>query len=98
MKNMMGDAVELYFKKWGGCDYKITDVGSIEIGIEPAYMYEDVKIIHICKHNKNFSHILTGIAWGAYGSDWATTRKYYGDYKYKSKFVKFIDRWHDKIF
>ena len=41
-KKILKEATELFFKKYGGCDYKVTKEG-ILIGIEPAYQYEKLK-------------------------------------------------------
>jgi hypothetical protein len=95
IKKMLEEATELYFKELGGCDYKITDDG-IELGIEPAYQFEDLKIIKISKTKAN-SFIQTGRAFDVWGSGVRSTRKYYGEYNYNCKFTKFVDKWHNKI-
>lgn len=95
MKLMLKEAVDFYFKDWDGCDYQI-EKNEITIGIEPSYQYDRLKIIRIATIKEN-SYIKTGRAWGSYGSEIASTIKYYNEYKYKSKFVKFIDKWHKTI-
>lgn len=96
IKKILKEAIELYFKKWEGCDYQI-DQDKVLLGIEPAYQYENLKIICISKTKEN-SYIETGTAWEAYGSGIAKKRKYYGEYKNRSKFIKCIDKWHPKLF
>ena len=96
LKEMVKDAVEQYFKRWNGCDYDISS-DEIKIGIEPAYMYENLKIISINKEI-GFSYIRTGYAFGGYGSGIRSRIKYYKEYKNNSKFKKFIDKWHKLIF
>lgn len=95
-KDFCDEAIELYFKEWGGFDYNI-EPGRIVIGIEPAYMYQRQKIILIDKR-KELSYIQTGYAFGAYGSGVRATKRYYEDFKYKCKFTKFIDKWHGILF
>ena len=96
LKAMFKEVIPLYFSKWGGVDFKIRE-NRIEFGIEPAYQYEKLLFITIDR-NINESRYTSGIAWGAWGSELAIKERYYGDYKYKSKFCKFIDKWHKKIY
>ena len=95
-KKMVIEAVALYFKKWEGCDYDVTE-DEIKIGIEPAYQYEKLKVIAI-KRNKGNSYLRTGIAFGGWGSGICSSYRFYSDYKTNGKFKKFVDRWHGKIF
>lgn len=96
VKAMLKEALELYFKKWGGLDFKITP-NRIEFGIEPGYQYEKLKILTLDSMIGQ-SRYTQGIAWGAWGSELCIKEKYYSDYKYKGKFVRFIDKWHKKIY
>ena len=96
LKAMLDEAIELYFKKWGGCDFSIKE-NYIDFGIEPAYMYQDLKIISI-NQRKGCSYIRTGRAFGGYGSGIRATTKVYADYKNDCKFTRFIDKWHSLIF
>jgi len=64
------------------------------IGIVPAYQYEYLKIVYIAPEKEN-SYIENGRAWGSYGSQIGSTLRYYKDYKKKSKFIRFVDRWHE---
>lgn len=96
------EAYKIFFKgtklDFEYCDAQANfDMSEIKIGIEPAYMYEDLKII-IIRKKKEHSEFITGRAWGVYGSDIASKNKYYSEYKNKSKFVNFIDEWHKKLF
>jgi hypothetical protein len=90
------EAYELFFKSFGYCDAQFSE-NEVRLGVEPAYMYENLKIISI-RRNKEYSKFTTGHAWGAYGSGIVSTDRYYSDYKYKCKFTKFVDKWHDVIF
>lgn len=90
------DAIETYFADFTGFDFKV-EKNVVTIGIEPAYQYESLKIISINK-DKSKSYIETGVAWGPYGSGIAKTTKKYSDYKNKTKFVKFVDKWHSVLF
>jgi len=95
-KKFADEAIELYFKHWDGFDFHIDD-DSIRIGIEPSYQDDPLKIISIQK-DKQQSYIQTGKAWGGYGSQITSKTKHYNEYKYKSKFVKFVDKWHPILF
>ncbi len=94
------DAYEIFFKGTK-LDYNSVDAQArefeVRIGVEPTYMYESLKMIVIRDEIQN-SYIITGYAWDAYGSGIRSTRKYYKEYKTNSKFVCFINRWHDKLF
>lgn len=69
----------------------------VRFGIEPSYMYEELKLICIDK-NKEWSRLWTGIAFGGWGSGIRSKSRRYGEYKLKSKFVRFVDEWHKKIY
>jgi hypothetical protein len=99
IKEMLDEAIQLYFKEYGGCDFQIEvkkDEIRVKFGIEPAYKFEKYKLI-IISTNPEYSKYETGIAWGYYGSDIVKTRRKYLDYKYKSKFPTFIGRWTPKL-
>jgi hypothetical protein len=66
-------------------------------GIEPSYQYDDLQIIYIDLNNKSNCAIREGRAWGFYGSHTLTKIRYYKDYKKKSKFIRFIDKWYDDL-
>jgi len=94
-RTMLKEATTLFFSKWGGCDYSVKENG-ILMGIEPAYQYDYLKVIFLAR-DKGKSYFEQGRAWGAWGSEIASTRKYYADYKRKSKFVRFIDKWFKNL-
>lgn len=96
VEKMLREAIGLYFKKWGGCDY---DIGGdkIQFGMEPAYFGENLKIIAL-NRKKETSFMRTGRAFGGYGSGIRSTYRFYSDYKKRGKFKKFVDRWHPKVF
>lgn len=62
-----------YFSNEEGFDFQISSE-MVNVGIEPAYQYERLKIISINK-NKNKSFIQQGRAWGPYGTQIAKTTK-----------------------
>lgn len=95
-KQLAEEALKAYFSKEGGFDFKCNK-NSISIGIEPTYQGDELKLITISR-NKKKSFISTGKAFGPYGSGIRKTTRHYFAYKYKSKFVKFIDKWHKHIF
>ena len=96
------EAYKIFFKgtklDFEYCDAQASSNGlEIKVGIEPTYMYEPLKIMIIHKKKEN-SEFMTGYAWGVYGSDIVSKTKYYSEYKTKGKFVKFVDKWHNKLF
>lgn len=92
------DAIKNFktISEYGGFDFQITE-DSFIFGIEPSYEGDDLQIIGFNFKDKNSSYIRQGHSFGAYGSNIVSKYKFYGDYKRKSKFVKFIDKWYDKI-
>lgn len=95
-KKFANEVTDLYFKKIGGFDFKVTK-NSVLVGIEPAYQYERLIVICINK-NKKESYKQYGKAFGAYGSQIAKTTKFYKEYKNKCKFTKFVDKYHGILF
>lgn len=89
-------AIKAYFQKWEYIDFGISE-NEVLVGVEPAYQYERLKLISI-NRNKNLSYIRQGKAWGGYGSQITASTKHYAEYKYNSKFVKFVDKWHKILF
>lgn len=55
------------------------------------------KVVFIAK-KKDESFITKGVAFGWWGSNIVFKTKKYSEYKHKGKFVKFIDKWHAKLF
>lgn len=95
-KDLAEKVIELYFKDTEGFDYA-WGKNTLRIGIEPAYQFDPLKVITIHKTKKK-STITTGHAFGCYGSGIRSKTKTYSEYKYKSKFVKFIDEAHLRLF
>jgi hypothetical protein len=95
---MFEDAIKTFpvLKSSEGGDYDIRD-GYVAFGYEPAYQFEDLEIICIAK-DKEDSHIQTGHAFGYYGSRIRSTIKLYKDFKRKSRFTLFVDKWHSSLF
>lgn len=88
--------------KLGG--YEVCDFGWIDgartvlgVGLEPSYQWDKMLVFQFDFEDKCNCLILTGTAFGPYGSDIALKMKYYKDYKRKSKLIKFIDKWYDKL-
>lgn len=94
------DAYETFFKDTA-LDHGYVNAGvqgfEIRFGIEPSYMYEDLKMICF-DESKKCSRIVTGIAWGPWGSHIASNQKFYDQYKRRAKFVRFIDKWHEILY
>ena len=81
---------------WGGFDFHIGE-DNFMLGIEPAYDGDDLQIIKFNFSDKDKSYIRQGRAFGAYGCNIVSKYRFYGDYKRKSKFVRFIDKWYEKL-
>ena len=90
------DAIKTYFEPWGGVDYEISH-DEISVGIEPTYAGDNLLIISIHK-NKDNSYIQRGHAFGYWGSGICSKKRLYKDYKRKGKFIRFVDKWHSKLF
>lgn len=84
------------FEKFGYCEAAF-DSGEARFGVEPTYMYDALKLMVICE-NKLESKYVTGRAVGPWASTVIGSTREYGDYAYKSKFIRFVDKWHEKIF
>ena len=97
------ECYELFFKghKERGIDLDGVDAGlhldAVRIGVEPGYMYWPLKIIEI-DPVKERSMLMSGYAWGPWGTGLRTKKKFYLEYKKKGKFVRFIDKWHPKLY
>lgn len=85
------------FSVFDGFDFHLSKTG-FAFGIEPSYRYDDLFKIYIDFFDKNRSYIEKGVAFGDYGSDIVSKRKFYKDYKLKSKFVRFVDEWQKPLF
>lgn len=82
-------------------DYDGVDAGAqvdaVRLGIEPAYFGDNLKMIEI-REKKELSTYQTGHAFGYYGSGIRSRIRSYRQYKRRSKFVRFIDKWHPLLF
>lgn len=96
--NFLEDAIKTFsvIRDYGGFDYRI-DENQFIFGIEPSYEGDDLQIIKFNFKDKNFSYIRQGHSFGAYGSNIVSKYRFYGDYKRKSKFVNFIDKWWEVL-
>ena len=96
--NFLEDAIKNFntIAEYGGFDFRIEQDLFI-FGTEPAYEGDDLQIIGFNFKDKNFSYIRQGHSFGAYGSNIVSKYRFYGGYKRKSKFVRFIDKWYEKL-
>lgn len=94
------DAYETFFKGTK-LDYEGVDAGvhdfEVRIGVEPAYMYESLKMI-VLHENINSCRFITGYAWEPYGSGIRKNVRWYRDLRRKGKFARFVDRWQPILF
>lgn len=94
------DCYRVFFKGTE-MDYETCDAGAdifgIRFGIEPAYFGDNLRLITFMK-DKDRCNYQTGHAFGYYGSGIRSKIRYYGSYKRSSKFTRFIDKWHIKLF
>ena len=84
------------FEKYGYCEAGF-DGDEARFGIEPTYQFEDLKLIVVCK-DKAESKYITGRAVGAWASALQQKVKEYRNYQKSSKFTRFVDKWHAKLF
>jgi hypothetical protein len=87
-------ALETYFPE--GFDFTVLK-DSVLIGREPAYQFEKLFVIEIARKKEN-SYFKRGKAFGPYGTQIVYSHKRYYEFKYRSKFVKFIDQIHPLLF
>jgi len=101
VKEMLNEAVELWFKDYEGCDFGIgldNNGVAVMFGIEPSYKFDPLKVYTVFSNNmKNESYYQNGKAWGYYGSDIAKHIRVYRDFKKQSKFTRFVDKWSNKL-
>lgn len=83
-------------KKFGYCEAGF-DGEEARFGAEPSYQFEDLKMIIIAKEKGKSSYV-TGQAVGPWASAIRSKQKRYSEYQKKSKFVRFVDKWHGKLF
>lgn len=79
-----------------GFDFHLSEKG-FAFGIEPSYKYDDLQIIYIDFTDIKNCYIQQGRAWGYYGTNTLTKLKMYGEYTRNSKFIRFINKWHEPI-
>ena len=84
------------FKTYGYCEAGF-DGDEARFGVEPSYKFEDLKLIIICKDKKESKYI-TGRAVGPWASALQQKTKEYGNYRKSSKFIRFVDKWHPKLY
>lgn len=100
MRKMSKDCYFTFFKgtkmDFGICDAQLSG-SEARFGVEPTYMYERLKMI-VIDWEKKISYIENGYSWGGWGTGIRATRAYYKDKKTNSKFKRFVDKWHSKIF
>lgn len=104
-KEMFDEAISLWFKDRRGLDMGGVDFGIqrsdgkiiVSFGLEPAYKLQRYFVITVNTY-KGESNQSEGIAYGFYGSNIVKTTRFYKDYKVKSKFIRFVDKWQPKLF
>lgn len=97
--SFLDDAIKNFktIANYNGFDLHIDNNG-FTFGIEPSYQYDDLQIIHFNFKDKSSSYLKQGRAWGVYGSHCVIKTKKYGEYKKKNaKFIRFIDKWFEKL-
>ena len=80
------------FRGYQGFDYH-KEKEIFAFGIEPTYKGDELLVITINLKDKKLSTLDTGISRGFYGTDICSRSFKYSDYKLKSKFVRFVDKW-----
>ena len=86
--------------KLGGhdtCDFGWLSPTVFVCGYEASYQWERVLVFQFDFAHKEDSAIVTGTAFGPYGSDVAYTFKQLKDYKRRTKFTRFLNKWYDKL-
>lgn len=94
LSEVISDAVNIYFQNNNEADFMIVH-NSIKIGKFSDKDTNSFKIISINLDNKNASSFQTGIKLD--NGKILKKVSYYESYKNRGKFVKFIDKWYDKL-
>lgn len=96
--DMMKEAIKIFrpLEKSEYSDFNVFK-DNIVIGNEPAYMYEELFLLSI-NRKKESSMIRTGVSFGNYGSNIVSKVLFYKDKKRKSKFVRFVDKYHALLY
>jgi hypothetical protein len=89
-------AIKEFFSEFDGLDFERT-ADEVKVGIEPTYQGDHLVIVRLTR-DKSKSSITVGYAFGHYGSGVRSKTRFYQDYKYKAKFVRFVDEWHSRLF
>lgn len=79
------------------CDFGWLNDEVFVLGLEPSYQWEDLLVFQFDFKNKELSRVLTGTAFGPYGTNIAMKIKVLKDYKKKSKFSNFLNKWYDLL-
>lgn len=96
VKRMLQDATEEFFIGLGHCDVSIKD-DEISLGIEPHHQGDNLFILTLSR-DKAKSRLERGHAFNDTDSSVRVRTWPYSDYKYRSKFVRFVDHWHAVLF
>ena len=93
-KEFLDDACQAFkiIEDLYGFDYAY-DRGIFRFGFEPNYQYDEYFVVSLDLRNKDNCFISKGISFGSYGSNIVCKTKKYSEYKRKSKFTTFIDKW-----
>ena len=79
------------------CDFGWLNNHVFCVGFEPSYQWEHLLTFRFDFEDKDNSRVLTGTAFGPYGSNIAVKIKYLKDYKRKTKFTNFINKWYEQL-
>ena len=79
------------------CDFGWLNDKVFVVGLEPSYQWDNFLVFQFDFENKGTSAVLRGTAFGSYGSNTAIKMKYLKDYKRKTKYYRFIEKWYERI-
>lgn len=98
LKEFADEMISQFHAMWNynGFDIQLDNNG-VYFGIEPSYKFDPLEILYFNFKSKDCCSYIRGVAYGFYGADVVTKSKNYVDYKYKTKFVRFVDKWYDKV-
>ena len=78
-------------------DFGYDEEGYFYIGWEPSYQYDPLNMLCFDLNDKGKSFRVYGTSFGPYGTQIASKFRYYKDYKRKNKYLKFVDKYFDKL-